>query len=289
MKFGNDGFSGNIMIDTGEGSLAQMIRRYGAQRVDEQLKQLRMIWISHIHADHHIGLPRILTARREAFKRKGLEAPIIPVIGPRPLRRFLNLFSELEYLGVDFIDCAETTRDKWESDTMSPVVARMRAALAGSDLDQIIAVPVNHCAHAYGVKLVGKRGWTMVYSGDTRPCQSLVAAARDATLLVHEATFENGMEEEAIKKRHSTTKEAVQTGNDARAYRTILTHFSQRYPKIPIFDGSHTERTAVAFDLMTIDFTNLPILPKLLPAIRSLFSDDDVLANEAATEDVGGE
>jgi len=125
----------------------------------------------------------------------------------------------------------------------------------------------------------------MVYSGDTRPCQSLIDAARDVTLLVHEATFENDMWEEAIKKRHSTTKEAAETGNAARAYRTILTHFSQRYPKVPVFDGSHTARITVAFDLMSVDFANLTMLPRLLPAVRSLFRDDDVLANEAA-EDV---
>ena len=285
MQFDGQGYRGNIMLDTGEGSLAQMIRRYGATKVDAQLKELKLVWISHIHADHHVGLPGILTARQEAFAREGLEAPTIPVVGPRPLRRFLDSYEQLEYLGADFIDLADTTRDKWASETMSPEIARVRAALAGSDLDQIIAVPVNHCSHAYGAKLVGKRGWSMVYSGDTRPCQSLIDAARDVTLLVHEATFENDMWEEAIKKRHSTTKEAAETGNAARAYRTILTHFSQRYPKVPVFDGSHTARITVAFDLMSVDFANLTMLPRLLPAVRSLFRDDDVLANEAA-EDV---
>ena len=114
----------------------------------------------------------------------------------------------------------------------------------------------------------------MVYSGDTRPCPSLVRAAKDATLLIHEATFENGMEDEAKKKRHSTTGEAVQTGIDARCYRTILTHFSQRYPKIPVFDESYTARTTVAFDLMNVDFADLPSLPRLLPAVRSLLHAD---------------
>lgn len=281
MQFGGEGYRGNIMLDTGEGSLAQMIRRFGASAVDEKLREMRMVWISHIHADHHVGLPRILTARAEIFRRDGVEPPIIPVVGPRALRRFLDYYEDLERLHCDFIDLSETTQDKWSSETMSPQVARLRTALIGSDLDEIVAVPVHHCAHAYGAKLVGKRGWTMVYSGDTRPCPSLVAAARDATLLVHEATFENGMEEEAVKKRHSTTKEAVQTGIDAGAYRTILTHFSQRYPKIPIFDGTYTERTAVAFDLMSVDFAGLSSLPKLLPAVRSLFESDDEIAREA--------
>lgn len=282
MQFGGDGFDGNIMLDTGEGSLAQMIRRFGVESVNEKLKQMRMVWISHIHADHHVGLPHILTYRAELFRRDGVEPPTIPVVGPRSLRRFLDFYGDLERLHCDFIDLAETTSDKWASETMSPQIARLRAALSGSDLDEIVAVPVNHCAHAYGARLAGRRGWSMVYSGDTRPCQSLVNASRDVTLLVHEATFENGMEEEAVKKRHSTTKEAVQTGIDARAYRTILTHFSQRYPKIPIFDASYTERTFVAFDLMSVDFSELPKLPKLLPAVRSLFDDDDEIAKEAA-------
>jgi hypothetical protein len=76
--------------------------------------------------------------------------------------------------------------------------------------------------------------WKLVYSGDTRPCPALTAASRNATVLIHEATFENGMAEDAMKKRHSMTSEAVQTGIDARAYRTILTHFSQRYPKVGV-------------------------------------------------------
>jgi ribonuclease Z len=286
MQFGNE-YSGNIMLDTGEGSLAQMIRRFGAGEVEKKLRETKMIWISHIHADHHVGLPHILTARAELFRRDGVEPPVIPVIGPRPLRRFLDAYNDLEALYCDFVDLSETTQSKWLDETMSPELARLRAALVGSDVAEIIAVPVHHCAHAYGAKIVGRRGWSMVYSGDTRPCPSLVAAAKDATLLVHEATFENGMEDEATKKRHSTTSEAVQTGIDARVYRTILTHFSQRYPKIPVFDGSYTERTSVAFDLMSVDFANLPALPKLLPAVRSLFDGDETLAHEAAMDDQG--
>ena len=287
MKFGGDGYGGNVALDLGEGSLAQMIRRYGVEDVENKLKEMRLVWISHIHADHHVGLTRTLAARADAFRRAGVEPPSIPVVGPRPLRRFLELYAEVEDLCCDFIDLSETTQDKWESETMSPAVARLRSALAGSDAREIIAVPVFHCAHAYGAKLVGHRGWSMVYSGDTRPCPSLVRAAKDATLLIHEATFENGLEDEAKKKRHSTTGEAVQTGIDARCYRTILTHFSQRYPKIPVFDESYTARTTVAFDLMNVDFADLPSLPRLLPAVRSLFDDDDEIAREAAMGDDG--
>ena len=46
----------NIALDLGEGSLAQMIRRYGAEDVETKLTAMRLVWISHIHADHHVGL-----------------------------------------------------------------------------------------------------------------------------------------------------------------------------------------------------------------------------------------
>ena len=39
---------------------------------------------------------------------------------------------------------------------------------------------------------------------------------------------------QALSKRHSTTEEALRVAADMGAYRHILTHFSQRYPKIPI-------------------------------------------------------
>ena len=39
---------------------------------------------------------------------------------------------------------------------------------------------------------------------------------------------------QAVSKRHSTTEEALRVAASMGAYRTILTHFSQRYPKIPV-------------------------------------------------------
>jgi ribonuclease BN (tRNA processing enzyme) len=51
--------------------------------------------------------------------------------------------------------------------------------------------------------------WKLAYSGDTRPCHELVAAGRGATVLIHEATMENELQEEALLKRHSTTTEAL--------------------------------------------------------------------------------
>ena len=59
----------------------------------------------------------------------------------------------------------------------------------------------------------------------------------------------------------------------------ILTHFSQRYPKIPVInDGTAlSERCVVfAFDLMTITMDNICEFAKLVPNLHLLFPVDDV-------------
>jgi ribonuclease Z len=59
------------------------------------------------------------------------------------------------------------------------------------------------------------------------------------------------------------------------AYRVLLTHFSQRYPKLPVLTGASAERVVVAFDLMQIDMADLPHLPAALPVLVQMCTDDD--------------
>jgi hypothetical protein len=56
---------GNIcfMLDCGEGSWGQMTRRYGKENSEKLLKKMKFIFISHNHADHHMGITRILNQR----------------------------------------------------------------------------------------------------------------------------------------------------------------------------------------------------------------------------------
>ena len=96
---------GGLLLDAGEGTLGQLCRRYGREGTDSVLRGLRAIWISHIHADHHAGLPRLLTARRRLLG--GAAAPPLPILGPRPLRRFLELYdARVERLSHVFVDAS---------------------------------------------------------------------------------------------------------------------------------------------------------------------------------------
>jgi len=68
------------------------------------------VWISHIHADHHTGLARILSVRKTILESRGAFVPVL-VVGPKQLKRFLDAYGQLEDLGMEFIDCSQTTYD----------------------------------------------------------------------------------------------------------------------------------------------------------------------------------
>jgi ribonuclease Z len=261
---------GCLLLDCGEGTLGQMQRRLGVDAAAAALRGLACVWISHIHADHHMGVLSILAARRAMLG--GRDAPPLCIVGPQPLRRVLEAHNTLvEPLSFVFVDLADTTAPKLLPGSGVMPHPAYTAALSKLGLASLTAVPVVHCAHAYAAVLQLTNGLKLVYSGDTRPCEALIAAARDASLLIHEATFEDALLDEAVSKKHSLTKEAVAAGAAAGAYRTLLTHFSQRYPKIPVIDHTFADHTGIAFDMMRLNLADLPALPALLPALRAVF------------------
>lgn len=268
-----------MLMDCGEGSLGQMRRRLGHDGADAVLRRLSMVWISHIHADHHVGLPCLLAARTRLL---GPDCSPLLVVGPRPLRRALAAYATLEPMKFQFVEAAQTEAGAGQDEAQplpEEVSSALSAARAALGLSKLESVRVVHCAHSFGLVLESSapEGWKVVFSGDTRPCEALVEAAKGATLLIHEATFDDSMHEEALAKRHCTTKEAVEAGVAAGAYRTLLTHFSQRYPKVPVIDDNFVDHVGIAFDLMTVRLTDLPRLPGLVPAVKVLFDEEEGL------------
>lgn len=87
--------------------------RYGVEGADNAVRGLRCIWISHIHADHHTGLARILTLRRNLLE--GVPHEPILVVGPRQLKKYLDAYQRLEDLNMQFLDCKHTTESSWDS------------------------------------------------------------------------------------------------------------------------------------------------------------------------------
>lgn len=103
-------------------------------------------------------------------------------------------------------------------------------------LKKLAAANVVHCHGAKGVSVTFPTGFKFTYSGDCRPTRSLTEIGLNSTVLLHEATFDDELRGDAQAKLHSTTSEAIGIGVAMGAQRILLTHFSQRYQKLPVMD-----------------------------------------------------
>ena len=114
----------------------------------------------------------------------------------------------------------------------------------------------------------GAHPLSISYSGDTRPCAQFVALSQGVDVMIHEATFTDDLQENAVRNLHSTLSEALAVARSAAAKHLILTHFSQRYKKIS-GDAIQDEalrsyfllNTVMATDHLRLDLTKMAQYP----------------------------
>lgn len=262
-----------LMLDCGEGTLGQLWRFYGVDGAEEILRKLRCVYISHLHADHHLGLVGLIHARRRAFQTASTSSfPPLIVLAPKQImawlsfyhRRFQPLLHEIQLIPNSTLEMEKFGLDAESSMKLMETL----------EMNDISTVPVKHCPNAFGVALTHSSGWKITYSGDTMPCPQLIKLGQNSDLLIHEATMEDELVSEARLKMHSTTSEAIETGQKMGAKFTILTHFSQRYAKLPRFNNNFTSNVGIAFDNMQVRLGDLPVLPLFYPVLKLLFAED---------------
>ncbi len=241
-----------ILIDCGEGTQRQLVSSTGLADLDE-------IFITHLHADHWLGLPGLF----KTFDLRGREAPLT-VHGPRGLRQLLE--DVMRYAGrtgyalyIDELEPGATLeRDGYEVSSVpvahrgsayAYVLAELgRPGVFDPDAARRAGVPegpawgrLQRGETVDGVApetVLGpaRRGRKLVFSGDTRPCDALKLAAENADLLVHEGTFAIDEAERAYETGHSTAAQAAGIARDAGVVLLALNHISIRYPQRLIRD-----------------------------------------------------
>ncbi|XP_063031695.1 zinc phosphodiesterase ELAC protein 2 [Melospiza melodia melodia] len=270
----------SLLLDCGEGTFGQLCRHYGEQ-VDQVLCNLVAVFVSHMHTDHHSGLVNILMERRRAFAALGQDFSPLFLVAPEQIMPWLNEYhNHCEEILGDIKMIPSQCLVKGCENIRPKAKEFVSSLLESYDLAEFQTCEVQHCKNAFACSVIHKSGWKVVYSGDTMPCMALVQMGKNANLLIHEATLEDGMEKEAIEKTHSTTSQAIQTGMKMNAEFIMLNHFSQRYAKIPLFSEDFSDRVGIAFDHMRVRFGDFPAIPKLIPPLKALFADDIVEMEE---------
>ena len=252
-----------ILIDCGEGTQRQMMR-YGVSF------SLRDIFFTHFHADHVlgvIGLMRTMSLqgrtdmlhlwgprgagkvlrRAEGFgmERLGYPVEISEITTDEPIRRTEYAIAPFfaDHRGAPALGYALVEDDR--KGRFNPERARELGIPEGPMWGKIhrgIPVTLDDGRTIEPSVLVGpaRRGRRIAITGDTRPCDATIAAARNADLLVHEATFAEEEAQRALDTGHSTAREAASVAEAAGAKRLVLTHISARYSR----DARDLEREA---------------------------------------------
>jgi ribonuclease Z len=269
-----------LMFDCGEGTQRQMMR-WGVAF------SLADIFFTHLHADHILGVIGLirtmaLQGREErlrlwgppgssrilkraeglGFERATFPVEIVEVSADSPIKRdgyavipFAVDHRNSASLGFALVE--ETRKGRFDPDH-----ARELGIPEGPLWGQIhrgLPVTLPDGRMIQSSELVGppRPGRRVVVTGDTRPCPATIEHAREADLLIHEATFCDEESERAVETGHSTAREAAGVAREANARRLLLTHFSARYSR----DPSPLEReakevfreTAIAKDGMEIE------------------------------------
>ncbi|ADI32318.1 ribonuclease Z [Staphylothermus hellenicus] len=217
------------LLDVGEGC---------QQRLFEAglgLVKIKTIMITHLHGDHYLGLFGMFQSMHLSNRKNELY-----LIAPAKLKDLLKKFIELGLAKIAY-----------------PIyfVEAKEGELYRDNKISVEAFKVVHGIEAYGYKLTLKNGKRIVYTGDTKPFEDLESIAKNADILVHEATFTSDLREEAWEQGHSTAADAAITAYKANVKELVLTHISSRYKDAePLYVDAYRyfRNVVVAEDYMVI-------------------------------------
>src|SRR5438445_9049402 len=241
------------------------------------------IFITHWHADHFAGLIPLIQTMNLEKRRKPLK-----IFGPEA-ERFVADIVDLGYFGLRFeieainlpFEGSDATKifEAEDYEVLSIPVLHTVPAVAYSfvekgkwnvDLQKLKKLGLQRGAWLKKLKRDGtaeykgktvklaqvaeqKSGLKVVYTGDTKPCETVEKISMNADLLIHDGTF---LEEDITEKtHHADAKAAAKLAKQAKVKQLILTHLSRRYKDVKPFEEEARkvfENTKVAYDFMKV-------------------------------------
>ncbi len=267
-----------ILFDCGEGTQRQFMAS------PLSFMQVNRIFLTHFHGDHFLGLPGLI----QSMNFFGREAPL-EVYGPSGCEALVGQVLSLGHFRAgypvhardlaagDAVDGGEYTVAATEAVHTVPALSyvleeKERAGRFDLERAKALGIPpgplYSKLQEGQAVTVGGKtfrpeqvlgpprRGRKIVYTGDSMPHAALVAAARGADVLIHDATSDAALEDKANRYGHSSSRQAAQVAKEAGVGQLVLTHMSPRYEDpASLFNDAKTvfDRVVLADDFMEIE------------------------------------
>lgn len=220
-----------IAFDCGPCSHARLIE------AGIELTTIDHTFITHWHYDHFADLPPLVLRRWDQGAGRIGE---IKLYGPRPIKRIVGqLFSARGVFGPDIaarthnpmsVGVYEARGGRVPRKGPRPIITELRdgSQVTGqgwtvSALEVPHGQPQLRCL-AYRLDAAGA---SLVYTGDTGPCEKLIPFARDADVMIHMCHFLAGSAlNEGMATRCSDHLTAARHAHDARVRTLVLTHIT---------------------------------------------------------------
>ncbi len=241
----------NILFDCPEGTQRQLMNS------EHSLMGIENVFISHMHADHFLGLFGWISTMT-LNQRKNKLTIWSPKGGSEKIKKILK---EVVYpsFEIEYKETKKGTLIQNEFFTITAFPLKHEILCFGfvfkeADKEgefnrkkaEALKIPVGplyaKLAKGESVKVNGKtykpkdvmdytkkrEGRKIVFVSDTRPIPETIKEAKDAELLIHEATFLDSQKDKAIEAMHTTATEACEIAKKAKCKKLALFHFSAR-------------------------------------------------------------
>ncbi|WP_286915387.1 MULTISPECIES: ribonuclease Z [unclassified Pseudomonas] len=244
------------LVDCGEGTQHRLLH------TSLSVRDLRAIFITHVHGDHCFGLPGLLASAGMSGRQQPLEL-ILPAALHEWVR--LGLAASDTFLPFELRLHAVETFQGWVSDSVrvDSVALSHRVPSVGYVFSEFNPEPrldvprleaegiprgplwgalAKGEAVEHGGRLLHGRDYLrasrparrVIVCGDNDSPELLAEVARDVDVLVHEATFTQALiERTGATFGHSSAAAVARFAETAGVRNLVLTHFSARYQPDP--------------------------------------------------------
>ncbi len=243
-----------FLVDCGEGAQMQL------RRFSLKFQRINHIFISHLHGDHYLGLPGLLSSMHllgrteplHLYADEGLNQILeINHIHSHTILKYPVIFHPLDFTQPALL--FEDNKIK-----ISTLILKHSISCCGFLFEEKerprkiikekmaeLNIPItSYEALKNGEDFISAEGRIIsneelttaslpprkyAYCSDTIYKPDLLPQLASVDLIYHESTFMEDMRERAQQTMHSTAKDAANIAKDAEAKRLLLGHFSARY------------------------------------------------------------